>query len=104
MRRIVRVQGVLHIGNGAQQDHVIIDILVYFTFFPPVFTTMSVWRYLYSYIRSNETHKNYGKFEGLSVNMGYNFTVYSYNIEGYSVEHSNVYVPRETESECHAFI
>lgn len=48
--------------------------------------------------RSNETYKNYAKFEGLSMAIGYNFTVYSANKEGLSAEYSTVYVPSEADS------
>lgn len=47
---------------------------------------------------SNETYKNYAKFDGLSTSVGYNFTVYSANTEGLSTEYSTVYVPSESDS------
>ncbi|XP_022172088.1 cytokine receptor-like isoform X2 [Myzus persicae] len=46
--------------------------------------------------RSNETYKNYAKFEGLSTEIGYNFTVYSSNKEGLSTEYSTIFVPNES--------
>lgn len=48
--------------------------------------------------RSNETYKNYAKFDGLNTSIGYNFTVYSANKEGLSTEFSTIYVPSETNS------
>ncbi|KAL5237159.1 hypothetical protein ACI65C_004569 [Semiaphis heraclei] len=47
--------------------------------------------------RSNETYKNYAKFEGLSTDIGYNFTVYSSNKEGLSTEYSSIFVPSESD-------
>uniref|UniRef100_A0A2S2NC68 Cytokine receptor n=1 Tax=Schizaphis graminum TaxID=13262 RepID=A0A2S2NC68_SCHGA len=47
--------------------------------------------------RSNETHKNYAKFEGLNTDIGYNFTVYSSNKEGLSTEYSTIFVPNESD-------
>jgi len=53
---------------------------------------------IYSIHRSNETYKNYAKFEGLSTEIGYNFTVYSSNKEGLSTEYSTIFVPNESDS------
>jgi len=53
---------------------------------------------MYSIHRSNETYKNYAKFEGLSTDIGYNFTVYSSNKEGLSNEFSTIFVPSESDS------
>ncbi|XP_060857654.1 cytokine receptor-like isoform X2 [Metopolophium dirhodum] len=47
--------------------------------------------------RSNETYNNYAKFEGLSTDIGYNFTVYSSNKEGLSAEYSTIFVPNESD-------
>ncbi|KAL5237172.1 hypothetical protein ACI65C_004582 [Semiaphis heraclei] len=46
---------------------------------------------------SNEIFKNYAKFEGLSTDIGYNFTVYSSNKEGLSTEYSTIFVPNESD-------
>ncbi|XP_022168704.1 cytokine receptor-like [Myzus persicae] len=47
--------------------------------------------------RSNETYSNYAKFEGLSTDIAYNFTVFSSNKEGSSIEYSTIFVPIESE-------
>ncbi|VVC42350.1 Fibronectin type III,Immunoglobulin-like fold [Cinara cedri] len=46
---------------------------------------------------SNETYKNYAKFDGLNTSIGYTFTIYSANEEGLSSEYSTVYVPSESD-------
>ncbi|VVC44107.1 Hypothetical protein CINCED_3A018202 [Cinara cedri] len=46
---------------------------------------------------SNETYKNYAKFDGLNTSVGYTFTIYSANKEGLSSEYSTVYVPSESD-------
>lgn len=53
--------------------------------------------------RSNETYKNYAKFEGLNTSVGYLFTVYSTNKEGFSTDYSTVYVPSEADSKLLIF-
>ncbi|XP_060848047.1 cytokine receptor-like [Rhopalosiphum padi] len=48
--------------------------------------------------RSDETYKNYAKFNCLSTSIGYEFIVVSYNKEGFSTECSKVYVPSESDT------
>jgi len=54
---------------------------------------------IYSIHRSNETYKNYAKFEGLSTDILYKLTVYSSKEEGLSTEYSTIFVPNESDSE-----
>eukprot|EP00102_Acyrthosiphon_pisum_P019205 XP_016656415.1 PREDICTED: cytokine receptor-like [Acyrthosiphon pisum] len=48
--------------------------------------------------RSDETGKNYAKFNCLSTSIGYEFIVISHNKEGSSREFSRVYVPSESDT------
>ncbi|XP_025196272.1 cytokine receptor-like [Melanaphis sacchari] len=47
--------------------------------------------------RSDEMYKNYAKFKDLSTKIGYEFIILSSNKEGFSSDHSKVYVPSETD-------
>ncbi|XP_015374599.1 PREDICTED: cytokine receptor-like [Diuraphis noxia] len=46
---------------------------------------------------SDEIYENYAKFNELSTSISYNFTVYSSNKEGLSIEYSTIYVPSESQ-------
>lgn len=52
----------------------------------------------YSHIHKKNTTNNFAKFRGLKTDIGYNFTIYSTNKKGRSVEYSIINVPSETNS------
>lgn len=62
------------------------------------FHQILTYGYKNSKIRIKKTFKNFAKFKGLNTTVGYNFTIYSTNIKGSSIEHSTLNVPSESES------
>lgn len=69
---------------------------------PPLCNTciilILIFFHSYSRIPAQRSYTNYVKFENLSTNIGYVFSVYASNEHGLSLEHSTINVPSEQDS------